>query len=109
MSLSPFNEGSARLTIAIVRDVSDAHMTRETASALALAQERERIAHELLDSVIRHLFDIGLTVTAQIAQRNEVGDTAHKVVDEIDETIREIRKMVFDARPQGRPSRPDFS
>ncbi len=108
VSISPFKEGSAHLTIAIVRDISDANMTRETASAVALFQERERVAHELLDSIIRRLFDIGLTLSAQIAERDEVGDTAHTVVDELDETIREIRRMVFDARPRS-PHRPDYS
>jgi len=108
VSLSPFNEGSARLTIAIVRDISDTHMTRETALELALLQERERIAHELLDSIIRRLFDIGLTLTSQIAQRPEVGDAELTVIDKIDETIRTIRGMVFDARSQS-PPRPDYS
>jgi PAS domain S-box-containing protein len=107
VSLSPFNEGSARLTIAIVRDVSDAQLARETASELALDQERDRLAHELLDSIVRRLFDVGLTLTAQIAERHEVGDATHAVIDEIDETIREIRRIVFEARWQS-PPRPRY-
>jgi PAS domain S-box-containing protein len=108
VSLSPFKEGSTRLTIAIVRDISDPHLTRETALELALLQERERVAHALLDSIIRRLFDIGLTLTSQIAQRHEVADAERTVIDKIDELIRAIREMVFDARPQG-PPRPDYS
>ncbi len=106
VSLSPFNEGSEQLTIAIVRDISDAQVTRETATELALSQERERLGRELLDSIVRRLFDVGLQLTAQIEERHEVGDAAYAVIDEIDETIREIRRIVFDAHWQDRP-RPD--
>ncbi len=107
VSLSPLREGSARLTIAIVRDVSEARRARDAATELALTQERERVAHELLDSIVRRLFDVGLTLAAQIAARNEAGDAAHAVIDEIDETIREIRSVVFDAHRQGNP-RPEY-
>ena len=108
VSLSPFNEGSTQLTIAIVRDISEANSIRETAAELARAQERERIAGELVDSIIRRLFDIGLTLTAQMGERDDPGNVRHRVVDELDETIREVRRMVFDARRHD-PPRPDYS
>jgi PAS domain S-box-containing protein len=108
VSLSPFNEGSARLTIATVRDISDTHMTREAAMELALLHERERIARGLLDSIIRRLFDIEFTLTSQIAQQHEVGHVDLTVIDKIDETIRTIREMIFDPRSPSWPG-PNYS
>lgn len=108
VSLSPFNGGSARLTIAIVREASDARVARETATELVLSQERERLAHELLNSIIRRLFDVGLTLAGHIADQREVGDAELRaMMDEIDETVREIRRIVFDVRGHQSP-RPDY-
>jgi signal transduction histidine kinase len=43
-----------------VRDVSEAQARREANQTVAQTQERERLANELLDSVIRRLFRTGL-------------------------------------------------
>jgi signal transduction histidine kinase len=64
----------------------------------ALTEDRDRIARDLHDSVIQRLFAIGLSLqgTARLVERPEavmrIGEAIHK----LDETIRQLRKAIFD-------------
>lgn len=101
ISLSPVRSGERSLVIAIVRDVTerreaDEELTRAR-SALALGDERERIARDLHDTVIQRLFAVGLSLQATVARADS--DRAlkgiHQAIDDIDETIRDLRSTIF--------------
>ncbi len=65
-----------------------------------LADEHERIAHDLNDVVVRRLFSAGLDLQAAL---NLIGDhhvagKIERVLGELDLAIRDLRNTVFDRR-----------
>jgi signal transduction histidine kinase len=64
----------------------------------ALMEDRDRIARDLHDSVIQRLFAIGLSLqgTARMVERTEAVTRIGEAIENIDETIRELRKAIFD-------------
>jgi len=73
----------------------------------AIVSDRERIARDLHDKVIQRLFATGMSL--QATQRRAVlPDVAARIeaaVDELDETIREIRTTIFALEPRSTASR----
>ena len=70
---------------------------RRDDTRLALVEDRERIARDLHDVVIQRLFAIGLTLEG--ASRSiiepDAGQQVVRAVDELDQTIKEIRTTIF--------------
>jgi signal transduction histidine kinase len=70
---------------------------RDDRDQLDRLEDRERIARNLHDTVIQRLFAVGMML--QAIARSAVPDTGRarllQAVDEIDETIREIRTSIF--------------
>ena len=100
ISLSPLTGAKGRGVVAIVRDVSERlraeTVLRTTGELLALADERERIARDLHDTVLQRLFGLGLELqAAAIHPQSDVSSRIEQAVDEIDLIIREIRTAVF--------------
>jgi two-component system, NarL family, sensor histidine kinase DevS len=101
ISLSPLRTRGGLLVIAIVRDVTERRAADEelqhVREALALVDDRERIARDLHDTVIQRLFAVGLSLQAALTRA--VDDPAVEriqlAVDEIDVTIRDIRSSIF--------------
>jgi signal transduction histidine kinase len=64
---------------------------------IAVLEDRERIARELHDKVIQRLFAAGMTLqtTLPMTTRPEVSNRVGQAVEEIDETIRDIRRTIF--------------
>jgi signal transduction histidine kinase len=64
----------------------------------ALTEDRDRIARDLHDSVIQRLFAIGLSLqgTARLVERPEAVMRIGEAIEKIDETIRQLRKAIFD-------------
>ncbi len=64
----------------------------------ALTEDRDRIARDLHDSVIQRLFAIGLSLqgTARLVERPEAVLRIGEAIDKLDDTIRELRKAIFD-------------
>lgn len=104
----PAREGTTRLMVALVRDVTERLETerrlREAAQELALArqvlavtEDRERIARDLHDSVIQRLFAAGMTLQGTLGrlQDGAARERVERAVTELDETIREIRSAIF--------------
>jgi PAS domain S-box-containing protein len=64
---------------------------------LRVVEDRERIARDLHDIIIQKLFAAGMTIQGVVARTAdpEHGRRLAGVVDELDETIREIRSVIF--------------
>jgi signal transduction histidine kinase len=64
----------------------------------ALTEDRDRIARDLHDSVIQRLFAIGLSLqgTARLVERPEAVMRIGDSIDKLDDTIRQLRKAIFD-------------
>ncbi len=80
----------AALALQVVR-------ARESASRLAVFEDRDRIGRDLHDLVIQRLFAVGLTLDS--TARSVDPATAERLataVDNLDLTIKEIRRTIFD-------------
>ena len=76
---------------------------------LTLAEDRERIARDLHDSVIQRVFAVALSLQAAagVARDADLADRLRTAVADLDETIREIRTTIFALElPARRPRRP---
>lgn len=94
VSLSPCTIDGEQYTIATVRDITD---RQETASRMAMLQDRERIARDLHDMVIQRLFAAGMNLQAVqgSAQPPMVAERIASTINELDDTIRELRGAIF--------------
>jgi len=100
VSLSPVVTDGETLTIATVRDVSGRlaaeEQLRRVDEALHVAEERERIARDLHDTVLQRLFGLGLELQAMGLRMEPVlTERVERAVDELDRIIRDIRTTVF--------------
>ena len=70
---------------------------REDQQRLAVLEDRDRIGRDLHDLVIQRLFAVGLGLqgTARLAERPEVAQRLDQAVDDIDATIKDIRRTIF--------------
>ena len=64
---------------------------------LSLLEDRNRIAKDLHDTVIQRLFATALTLMSaiKITQKPEVSRRVQQAVDDLDDTIRQIRSTIF--------------
>lgn len=100
-TVGPIVVGEAGWTMATVRDVSERERVtdqlRQANLDLARAEERERIARDLHDTVIQHLFAVGMQLQAlevRLSDEELAGRVAW-AVDHLDQTIREVRSVIF--------------
>jgi signal transduction histidine kinase len=70
---------------------------REAQQRLDLLEDRDRIGRDLHDLVIQRLFAVGLSLesAARSAQVPEVSARLERAVDELDGTIKDIRRTIF--------------
>jgi signal transduction histidine kinase len=84
--------------------------SRAEAERLSVYQDRDRIARDLHDLVIQRLYATGMSLqgTMPMIARPEVAERVTRAVDDMDQTIREIRGTIFalQARDAGAPSDP---
>jgi len=94
ISLSPCEIDGVEYTVATVRDVTD---RQESASQMAMLEDRERIARDLHDMVIQRLFASGMNLQAVqgTAQPPMVAERIAATINELDDTIRELRAAIF--------------
>ena len=84
----------------------DRAQAQEDRSALAVLADRDRIARDLHDLVIQRLFATGLSLQGATRQVNDpdVANRLGTVVDDLDQTIRDIRGTIFElGRTDERP------
>ena len=80
----------AALALQVVR-------SREDQQRLAVFEDRDRIGRDLHDLVIQRLFAVGLGLqgAARLTDRPEVGERLERAVDDLDATIKDIRRTIF--------------
>ncbi|MFG1868359.1 sensor histidine kinase [Micromonospora arborensis] len=73
---------------------------QEERELLVVLEDRERIARDLHDVVIQRLFATGLQLqsAAPMMARPEVARRINAAVDDLDATIRDIRRTIFELR-----------
>lgn len=73
---------------------------QEEREQLVVLADRERIARDLHDVVIQRLFATGMELQSTVPHttRPEVAKRINKAVDALDETIRDIRRSIFELR-----------
>ncbi|KXK59891.1 ATPase [Micromonospora rosaria] len=73
---------------------------QEERELLVVLEDRERIARDLHDVVIQRLFATGLQLqsAAPMSTRPEVAKRINAAVDDLDATIRDIRRTIFELR-----------
>jgi PAS domain S-box-containing protein len=101
ISLSPLETDDGLLVVAVVRDISDrveaeARLQR-AAQEMRLLEDRERIARDLHDIVIQRLFAAGMSLQGAVSliEEPDVVERIDHVIDELDETIRELRTAIY--------------
>lgn len=66
--------------------------------------EQHRLSAELHDSTLRRVFGLGLTLQSTALRHPEMRAEIEPLVDVTDEIIRELRRIIFDLRPEGSAS-----
>lgn len=87
--------GELGFDIARVLELADRRLDDER---LRLYQDRERIARDLHDLVVQRLFGVcmGLAGLRNLSQDTDVTARVTKSIDELDDTIRQIRSTIFE-------------
>ena len=110
---APAGAGGHRWIVALARDISVRLATeselRESQDALrqaeqvvAVAEDRDRIARDLHDTVIQRLFAAGLNLQSTMQITDQVTRSRLEVtVDDLDETIKELRMAIFSLQATG--------
>jgi signal transduction histidine kinase len=70
---------------------------RRDAERIVVLEDRERIAKDLHDTVIQRLFATAMTLMSaiKITQKTEVSRRVQAAVDDLDDTIRQVRSTIF--------------
>jgi signal transduction histidine kinase len=109
----PFPQAEAAFAASFVAQAGVAlelAASRAEAERLSVYQDRDRIARDLHDLVIQRLYATGMSLqgTMPMISRPEVAERVTRAVDDMDQTIREIRGTIFalQARDAGSPPDP---
>jgi PAS domain S-box-containing protein len=100
ISLAPAEIGDRHVVIASVRDVTASRAAdAELESArqrVMLAEDHERIARDLHDTVIQRLFAAGLTLQSLVSVMPEGARAkVERIIDVQDDAIKELRTAIF--------------
>ena len=108
IALSPLTTDEGQFTVATIRDVSEWLSVRighrRDQARVALLEERERIARDLHDMVIQRIFATGMSLQAALVLVDSDGarERVTGAIDELDDTIRDIRNTIFELHLQHR-------
>ena len=95
-----FSDEDEAVAIALARAAAIAienARLNERMNEMAVVADRERIARDLHDTVIQRLFATGLTLQTALpfVQAPRVGERIQQAIEDLDETIRQIRTSIF--------------
>jgi signal transduction histidine kinase len=81
---------------------------RRDAQRIAVLADRDRIARDLHDLVIQRLFATGMSLqgATPLASDPEVADRIRRAVDELDDTIRDIRSAIYTLQSRDEAEQP---
>lgn len=106
MGWSEFTQDDEDLVVALATAagvaIENARL-HERVQQLAVLDDRDRIARDLHDAVIQRLFAVGLSLQGLVtlAGPTAVGSGLTQAVGDIDDTIRQIRSMIFELALDG--------
>jgi PAS domain S-box-containing protein len=110
ISLSPLETDEGRVVTAAIRDVTERRAAEEDLAAARATQEvfaeRDRIAADLHDLVIQRLFASGMALQSALnlsEPDSDVASRVERVVEDLDETIAEIRSTIYALSDRNRP------
>ncbi|WP_426573751.1 PAS domain S-box protein [Aquihabitans sp. McL0605] len=107
ISLSPLTLDGGLFVVAAIRNIAERlaaaeelrvsqEQLQDAKQVLALAEDRDRIARDLHDTVIQRLFAAGLSLQAAASLSDErVRPRLEATINDLDETIRELRIAIF--------------
>lgn len=100
IALAPADLDGERVVIATVRDVTANRITDAELQAarqrVMLAEDHERIARDLHDTVIQRLFAAGLSLQSMLPTVPEQArEKIEAIIDSQDDAIRELRTAIF--------------
>lgn len=97
ISLSPVPTATENCVLAVIRDVTVARRRDDLADlAREMAADQPPPTKDLLDRVVRHLFEVGLSLQAAAGLPGEVArKRLSEALDQLDEVIHEIRDHAF--------------
>jgi PAS domain S-box-containing protein len=98
ISLSPVPTTTGHLTLAVIRDSTQRRRRRDLAElARAAAAEQARRSRELMDAVVRSLFEVGVSLQAAATLPEDLArDRIAEALARLDDTIHEVRDYEFD-------------
>ena len=107
ISLSPLEAEEGMLVTSVIRDITDrlrAHEEHERLSSEAETErQRTRIAMDLHDGIIQSIYAVGLNLEAAsgdlVDNPGEVPGRIDRAIDQLNDTIGDIRNYIMDLRP----------
>ena len=104
-----FTDIDEELTMALASAAAvaiDNARLHERSQELTLVEDRERIARDLHDTVIQRLFATGLALQGVVSRcEPEVAERLQQAVDDIDDTVRQVRSTIFELDTRRMPGR----
>ena len=102
----PFGSGDVPVLGSFAEQVTlalELGQKNRAARQLDVFADRDRIARDLHDQVIQRLFATGLQLQSVLRRSTDpdVQDRVRRAVEELDETVREIRTAIFDLHDTG--------
>ncbi|AEH08826.1 MULTISPECIES: sensor histidine kinase [Protofrankia] len=93
--------------IALALELAQARADRDR---IAVLEERDRIARDLHDHVIQRIFATAIGLQGLVSRTGEAqqGDRLTSYIDDLDETIGQIRTTIFQLRRRGRDNVPSL-
>ncbi len=107
ISLSPIRSEGGVLVTSVIRDVTERKLLEEERNRLIAEgeteRERQRIGMDLHDGVIQSIYAVGLNLEAAVddvrEHPEEVRGRLDRAIDQLNDTIADIRSYIFDLRP----------
>lgn len=107
ISLSPIESDEGLLVTSVVRDVTERRRGDEERERLLAEREtereRQRIGMDLHDGIIQSIYAVGLNLEEAAVDVREDPDAVQaridKAIEQLNDTIRDIRSYIFELRP----------
>jgi anti-anti-sigma factor len=108
ISLSPVPTATENFVLAVIRDATEARRGGDLADlARSAVADHSHLTKDLLDRVVHRLFEVGLSLQAASDLPGDVArERLTEALDQLDDTIHEIRDYVFTSGGEGPLSEP---